>query len=204
MTEARIGRVVAAALHQAVSDVLPLRLEFYETYLEPRRLRTGTIGVASFWAALSFLRRDGEAYPVVMREAGRLAADWIWDGVPPYLRAVWRRLPESARARAVLRLSRRLVTETISTSRVASRLRGGVGRLVIDGSAFCDPRAEPAAPLCGFYVAAIDRLCERAAIGGRARAEACRGLGAASCVLVLRLGADREAAEDAAMTGAAG
>ena len=31
--DARIGRVLVASLHQAIADVLPDRLEFYENWL---------------------------------------------------------------------------------------------------------------------------------------------------------------------------
>ena len=33
MTEPRIGRVLVASLHQAIADLLPTRLEFYENWL---------------------------------------------------------------------------------------------------------------------------------------------------------------------------
>ena len=46
MSEPRIGRVVVASLHQAISDVLPNRLEFYENWLSNAGLREGTIGLA--------------------------------------------------------------------------------------------------------------------------------------------------------------
>lgn len=185
------------ALHQAIAEALPLRLEFYESYLDPRRLRTGNLGLASFGAALSFLRRDGGAYAVVVRESGRLAADWTWETLPRYRRASWRRLPASWRARAVLRVARRLVADTVDSSRATSRVTRGVGRLVIEGSGFCDTRAVAAEPLCGFYAAAIERWCEHLSLVGRARAEECRVLGAAACVIVLRLAAtpDEHAAE---------
>jgi len=191
------------ALHQAIAEALPLRLEFYEDYLDPRRLRTGNLGLASFGAALSFLRRDGEAYGGVVRDAGRLAADWTWETLPGYRRASWRRLPASWRARAVLRVARRLVADTVDSSRATSRVRRGVGRLVIEGSGFCDTRAVASEPLCGFYAAAIERLCEHLALAGRARAEECRVLGAASCAVVLRFAAGRdEHAVEVDMTGA--
>ena len=46
MTEARIGRLLPACLHQAISDVLPERLEYYEEWLSPDGLRDGSIGLA--------------------------------------------------------------------------------------------------------------------------------------------------------------
>ena len=33
MSESRIGRVLVASLHQAIADLLPTRLEFYENWL---------------------------------------------------------------------------------------------------------------------------------------------------------------------------
>ena len=33
MSEPRIGRVLVASLHQAIADVLPTRLEFYENWI---------------------------------------------------------------------------------------------------------------------------------------------------------------------------
>ena len=45
MTEAQLGRLLAACLHQAIADVLPQRLEFYEEWLDPR----GCATAASAW-----------------------------------------------------------------------------------------------------------------------------------------------------------
>jgi hypothetical protein len=39
MTESRIGRVLVASLHQAIADLLPTRLEFYENWLNVAGLR---------------------------------------------------------------------------------------------------------------------------------------------------------------------
>ena len=60
MREPRIGRLVIAALHQAIAEALPLRLEFYENWLKPLGLlKEGKhIGPAPLSAALSFLRRE--------------------------------------------------------------------------------------------------------------------------------------------------
>ena len=66
MTEAGIGRVLVASLHQAIADLLPGRLEFYENWLNPTGLRNGTIGLAPLHAVLSFLRQDDHVYPRVV------------------------------------------------------------------------------------------------------------------------------------------
>ena len=55
MSEPRIGRVLVASLHQAIADLLPTRLEFYENWLNVSGLREGTIGLAPLSAVLSFL-----------------------------------------------------------------------------------------------------------------------------------------------------
>jgi len=59
MREAGIGRVLVASLHQAISDILPTRLGFYENWLSVEGLREGTIGLAPLYAVLSFLRQEG-------------------------------------------------------------------------------------------------------------------------------------------------
>src|SRR5688572_547195 len=76
MSEPRIGRVLVASLHQAIAELLPDRLEFYENWLSGRGLRVGTIGLAPLLAVLSFLRGEGEVYAQVVARAGDYAAQW--------------------------------------------------------------------------------------------------------------------------------
>jgi hypothetical protein len=82
MSEPRIGRVLVASLHQAIADVLPFRLEFYENWLNPNGLREGTIGLAPLSAVLSFLRAEGRAYDEISTKAGEYAAEWTVRGLP--------------------------------------------------------------------------------------------------------------------------
>ena len=35
MTDAGVGRLLVASLHQGIQDVLPTRLDFYESWLNP-------------------------------------------------------------------------------------------------------------------------------------------------------------------------
>ena len=65
MREAGIGRVLVASLHQAIADILPTRLGFYENWLNAEGLREGTIGLAPLFAVLSFLRQEGDAYRII-------------------------------------------------------------------------------------------------------------------------------------------
>src|SRR5439155_2705956 len=74
MAETRIGRVLVASLHQAIADLLPTRLEFYENWLNVAGLREGTIGLAPLTAVLSFLRTEGHAYNLITSPAGEYAA----------------------------------------------------------------------------------------------------------------------------------
>ena len=78
MSEPRIGRVLVASLHQAIADLLPKRLEFYENWLNVSGLREGTIGLAPLSAVLSFLRTEGDGLrsrsrraPASTRRTGR-------------------------------------------------------------------------------------------------------------------------------------
>lgn len=193
MSEARIGRLVSAALHQALADQLPDRLEFYEDYLPPRRLRAGTIGLASFSAALSFLRRERGCYEPVMRRAGEYAARWIWDDTSRLRQAWWRRLPLAWRMRIALRLAGRLVGSTVRGSRASASVKKGHGRLEIRGSAFCDVRDRAPSPLCDFYGAAVATFCEQLQIDARVALGACHAMGDPRCrveVGPLPIGAD--------------
>jgi hypothetical protein len=187
MGELRVGRVVVGALHQALVDHLPLRIEFYEGYLRPMRLREGRVGAASFLAALSFLRREGDEWEAVMARAGRIAAEWTFDGLPNLQRYWVRRLPASWRARRALRLARELVAETIPASHATGTLSHGLGVLEIQGSAFCDARERARAPRCRFYGAALERFCGLLDMEVRVDWDGCRAMGHRSCSLHFRV-----------------
>ena len=77
MRDVTIGRLLVASLHQGIADVLPMRLTFYEEWLNAEGLRVGTIGAAAVFAVLSFLRQEGEAYEVITARAGQYAAEWM-------------------------------------------------------------------------------------------------------------------------------
>src|SRR5918996_2125856 len=87
MREARIGRVLVASLHQAIADLLPTRLEFYENWISTVGLREGTIGLAPLTAVLSFLRTEGHAYGLITQRAGEYAAARTFENVPMYERS---------------------------------------------------------------------------------------------------------------------
>ena len=187
MREAGIGRVLVASLHEAISDLMPTRLDFYEHWLSPDDLRLGTFGLAPLNAVLSFLREEGEAYGSVMARAGTYAADWLLAGrrLHGSLGVLW--LPAGIRARAAVRTVRRLIRACYRDNRATIRLRRGAGTLEIRGSVFCTVREPVAAPLCGFYQALAGRVLQAYGLDATARVEACRATGAPACQLAVAI-----------------
>lgn len=188
MSEARIGRVLVASLHQAIADVLPTRLEFYENWLNVTGLREGTIGLAPLTAVLSFLRTEGDAYGAVTARAGRYAAEWSVRGLPTLERRMIGMLPTPLRARAALRAAKNLVRQTYPGTRLITKVRKGTASLDLRGSLFCEVRELSTHPLCGFYAAAIARTLELFALPADAQVVDCRAAGVRrGCVLAVSL-----------------
>jgi hypothetical protein len=189
MSEPRIGRLVVASLHQAIAETLPLRLEFYENWLKPLGLlREGRhIGVASFAAALSFLRREEppSLYDAVTRRAGDLAAQWTFASLP-WTRRQWLAiLPARMRARAALRMARIVSRAAYPGIRTRFSLQRGHGRLDVRGSIFCQVREPVGSPLCGFYAGLVTRLLAEHGIESDVTLVDCLASGSATCHLDL-------------------
>ena len=186
MSDPRIGRVLVASLHQAIADVLPTRLEFYENWLNVAGLREGTIGLAPLNAVLSFLRTEGDAYKAITAKAGEYAAEWTVRELPPLERRLIAALPAPLRARAALRAARTLVRSTYPGTRLITRLRKGKASVDLRGSLFCEVRELSALPLCGFYAAAIRRVLELFSLTADAEVVECRASGVRrGCVLAV-------------------
>jgi hypothetical protein len=185
MSEPRIGRLVIASLHQAIAEALPLRLEFYENWLKPLGLlKEGRhIGVASFNAALSFLRREEprSIYDHVTRRAGELAAQWSFHTLPWTRRRWLALLPGRMRARAALRMARIVARAAYPGIKTRFVLDRGYGRVEIRGSIFCQVRETVDAPLCAFYVGLIGRLLDEHGIDGDVTVHQCRASGGPTC-----------------------
>jgi hypothetical protein len=174
MSEARIGRVLVASLHQAIADVLPDRLEFYENWLSSAGLRQGTIGLAPLSAVLSFLRNEGDAYTRITARAGEYAADWTVSGMSGFERRMIRALPTPWRRRAALRAGSALIRTTYPGSRAVISLRKGTASVDLRGSLFCEVREASELPLCGFYAAALARVLHLFGLQAEARVDECR------------------------------
>jgi hypothetical protein len=188
MTEAGIGRILAASLHQGIADLLPLRLEFYESWLNPDGMRHGTIGLAPMQAVLSFLRQEGEPYAAVTRRAGEYAAEWTFASQRPVGRVIVRSTPLWLRSRLVLRVARRAIRTTYVGSRAVLRVRNGAGRLEVSGSIFCNVRDVSTERLCGYYAAVVSRLLDLYGVPGDVHLEGCRAAGDPSCRIDVALG----------------
>ncbi|MEZ5317616.1 MAG: hypothetical protein R2752_09475 [Vicinamibacterales bacterium] len=187
MTEARIGRVVAACLDQAIADELPLRRDFYEHWLRSETLRDGAIGQAPLTAVLGFLRTEGEGCGRVMARAGTLAASWSLDSKSAGRLRLLRWLPRPLRLRAAMRLLRGVVRETSGASRATARIRRQEARIEVADSLFCASRERPPSPLCAFYLAAAVEVLRRLGFAAEGRVERCHAIERGACVLTLQL-----------------
>ena len=186
MNDAGIGRLLVASLHQAISDLLPTRLEFYEAWLHPTGLRDGKIGLAPLAAVLSFLRQEGEPYRLVTARAGEYAAEWSVLDMSPLRRRWILAMPAVIRARLVMRLTRSLIRRTYAGSRASGKWRRGRGAVDIRASIFCEVRDRVEQPLCEFYAAAIRRLMHLFDLDVDVDVERCRATrGGAQCQMAV-------------------
>jgi hypothetical protein len=188
MSEPRIGRVLVASMHQAILDLLPNRIDFYENWLSATGLREGTIGLAPLSAVLSFLRLEGDKYNQITARAGEYAADWTVTGMPNMERRIIHALPGWWRTRSALRVARTLVTTTYPGTRAIVKLRGLRATVDLRGSLFCEVREASMLPLCGFYAAAIARVLGHFSLAADVRVNECRAAGARrGCILAVVL-----------------
>src|SRR5437868_13757264 len=141
MSEAGIGRVLVASLHQAIADILPTRLGFYENWLNAEGLREGTIGLAPLYAVLSFLRQEGDAYQLITTRAGEYAAEWTVESMSSVQRGLIKSAPAWIRSRMILRLAGQLVRASYQGSRAISRLRKGTASVDVRAPICCNVRA---------------------------------------------------------------
>ena len=183
----RLGRLLPACLHQAIGDVNPQRLAYYEEWLSPDGLSGGNIGLAPITAVLAFLRAErGNAYQAVMNRAGTLAASWTVATLPPIQRRLGAALPLFLRTRFALRVSRRIVRDVLSTSSATTRVRRGTATMRIQSSLFCSVRQPQSQPLCDFYGALAVETLRCFGVTAEAHLESCRATNGGPCVVTLR------------------
>jgi len=185
MAEPVVGRVLVASLHQGIADSLPMRLAFYEGWLNAEGMREGTIGVAAVSAVLSFLRREGDAYGVVTRRAGEYAAQWTVETMSPLRRRAVRALPAFARRRLVVQMACWMVRESYHASWAVSRFTRGAATVTLRASIFCTVREPVPAPLCGFYASALTALLAAFDLPLGASVVTCRASGDETCLIAV-------------------
>lgn len=183
MTEGSVGRVLVASLHQAIADVLPSRLEFYEAWLNPVGLREGRIGLAPLAAVLSFLRQEGEAYRLITARAGEYAAEWTVANLSSFRRSIVQALPRPMRVRLVMRLARTMIRSTYGGSRGIVHWTKERGAVDLRGSLFCDVRDPVEQPLCVYYASAIRRVMDLFELDVEVETQQCRATGAGQCLM---------------------
>ncbi|ODS55079.1 MAG: hypothetical protein ABS36_10020 [Acidobacteria bacterium SCN 69-37] len=188
MTEGHIGRLVAASLHQAISEALPQRLDFYENWLHSEGLRDGSIGRAPMMAVLGFLRtEDDDGYDRVVARAGALAAEWALMTLPAYRRRMVTWMPGRFRIGAALRVAAAIAEIVDSGSRLRVRSRGVGAEVEVISSVFCSVRGVQPAPLCGFYRALAVTTLAHFGLPSTAQVDRCRAMGAGSCLITVTL-----------------
>jgi hypothetical protein len=198
MTEARVGRLLAACLHQAILDRLPQRIEFYEHWLHSEGLRDGNIGLSPMIAVIGFLRTEGEAYDGVVARAGELAAEWSIASLSSFKRRLILSLPRPLRVRAALGVAKGIVRSIFSATKASSRVRRREARLSIKASLFCDVREHQRMALCGFYRGVAVTTLAAFGIPAAGRVESCQAIAEGPCVIALELFSS-QAASDPAM-----
>ena len=176
-----------ASLHQGIADLLPSRLEFYESWLNPVGLREGRIGLAQLAAVLSFLRQEGEPYHLVTARAGEYTAEWTVADLPPMQRAIIRGAPSVVRTRLVMRVARQMVRNTFGGSTTVVRWTKDRAAVDLQGSVFCQVRDRAANPLCEFYASALRRLIYLLNVEADVGTEQCRATGGGRCAMTIFL-----------------
>jgi hypothetical protein len=197
MRDAGIGRVLVASLHQAISDVLPTRIGFYENWLNAEGLRGGTIGLGAVNAVLSFLRQEGAPYHTITARAGEYAAEWTVETMSSLQKSILNAAPAWLRTRLILRIGRRVVNDCFQGTRAVVKVRKGTARISVRDSVFCSVRDRVGDPLCGFYAAMYTRLFSLFNLPTTATVVACRATGENVCALNIPLSEDQSSPESA-------
>ena len=185
MKRMKIERLLPASLHQAIAELLPLRLEFYENWLRPLDLFRGTVGLSQVSAVLSFLRKEEHNYDLVTCRAGEHAAQSFIEEVSAFTCFVACMLPVRWRVRVALRLCSSLVRRIDNRSRTVTRVRRGSVIFEIHGSPFCNVRGVVERPRCVFYVGVLERVMNFLNVSAKVQVDGCCARGDEVCRMSL-------------------
>ena len=183
MNDAVVGRLLVASLHQAIGDLLPTRLEFYEAWLNPGGLREGRIGLAPLAAVLSFLRQEGETYQLIASRAGEYTADWLVAELSPLRKRIIQSAPPAIRKRLVFGLASFMARSTYGATDVKVQWQQWRGAVDLRSSLFCEVRDRVDHPLCEFYASALRRLMHLFELDAEVVTDRCRATGATQCAM---------------------
>ncbi len=183
MKRTKNERLLPASLHQAIAELLPLRLEFYENWLRPFDLFRGTVGSPQILAVLSFLRKEGDDYDLVMCRAGEHVAQSFIEDISGFTRSVACMLPVRWRVRVVLQLCSSLVKKIDNQSRAMVEVKRDSALFEIHGSPFCSIRGVVEKPLCVFYVIVLERVMNFLDISAKAQVDGCCARGDEVCLV---------------------
>jgi hypothetical protein len=176
MNDAVVGRLLVASLHQAISDLLPTRLEFYEAWLHPS-------GLAPLAAVLSFLRLEGEPYHLITARAGEYTAEWTVAEISPLKKRIIHAAPPAIRKRLVIGQARFMARSTYGATSVKVQWQQWRGAVDLRSSLFCEVRDPVDHPLCEFYASALRRLMHLFELDADVMTDRCRATGAAQCTM---------------------
>jgi len=178
--------MLVASLHEAIAELLPMRLEFYESWINSRRMRSSHVTLGGMRAVFSFLRQEeAGVYDAVMARAGDLTAQWTIDGLSSIRRGWLKRLPWRLRVRAAGRLASRLAVETWGQTKASVRWKDGRGTFVLQPSLFCDVRSVSANALCLYYAAVVRGFARALDVEAEAGVEQCHARGDARCAVAV-------------------
>ncbi len=183
MTDAAVGRLLVASLHQGIADLLPMRLEFYEAWLHPSGLREGGSGWRRWRQCSAFFvsraPRTTSLPPVraSTRRIGpspkcpRSASESSWQCRRPFASEWWSASPNG--------------WCEAPTATPTSRSNGDSGVGQSNSRARCSARSgiRVDAPLCEFYASAFRRLMSLFNLDADVVTEQCRATGATRCAM---------------------
>lgn len=183
--ELKISRAVGAALHQAISEILPSRLEFYEEWLTLDRIRERPLSRAKVGAVLSFLRQEPNHYNEVVERAGHHTAEWALEVLPAWRGRLICQMPRPFRVWVGLRRGAHLIRALQSDGRLRWTRRRGCVVASIRGSLFCQVRVPSSMPLCRFFAVVLKRCLESLEVPCRVEATRCLGIGDEVCEFII-------------------
>ena len=186
MSNGKIGRLVVASLHQAIGECLPTRLEFYEYWLDTRKLGNEAIGRTQLATTFSFLRHENGQYAKVLALAGRYTADWTVESWSGLRQASLRGLPSFVRRWIVLRMAARALRRLGTSRKVRLSGQNNLVMAALYDSIFCDPRVSVSMPLCGFFESALTRFLEHFDLFVDTEMTQCRSVYGERCIVMIR------------------